>query len=510
VRRKLTLLTVTFVALAVSLLVQPGAAQLQNQGPVRIDTGLVSGAVTGASGSISVYKGIPYVAPPVGERRWRAPEPAAPWDGVRQAIEFSPIPPQRPSPRPQDEDSLYLNVWTPARSADERLPVMVWIYGGGFTYGSSSSAIYDGTRLAEHGVVLVSFNYRLNVLAGFAHPVLSQESGHGSGDYGMLDQIAALRWVQRNIHAFGGNPDNVTIFGESAGGLSVSALVVSPLARGLFHKAIVESGSGARLTTLAEAERAGQALAERMGVANDAQGIAALRAKPWSEFPGNTNYRGAPVLDGYAFTEHPVDAWARGGQADVPMIIGYNRDEATFFTGSQGELPKTPAAYTAELAKQFGEDADAVLALYPAKTDADAYWSAVATRTDSRFGVGARRQLRGMFSVPSKTWAYYFTFLPEASKDSPRGVSHASELRYVFGTVPDTSDEATRATSNAIMAYWTQFAKTGDPNQPGLPSWPAFERGHEAHLEIGSTIKAGMNLHKAKLDLFERVSGGGR
>lgn len=500
--RKLTLACL----FAVALVGAPVSAQLQTSGPVTIDTGRVSGALTGAGNAISVYKGIPYVAPPVGERRWQAPAPAVPWEGVHEAVDFSPIPPQRQSPQPQSEDSLYLNVWTPARSADERLPVMVWIYGGGFTYGSSSSRLYDGTRLAEHGVVLVSFNYRLNVLSGFAHPLVSRESGHGSGNYGMLDQIAALRWVQRNIRAFGGDPGNVTIFGESAGGLSVSALVVSPLARGLFHKAIVESGSGARLTTLEEAERAGLALAERMGVPDDEHAITTLRAREWSEFPGATNYRGAPVLDGYAFTEHPMDAWAHGGQADVPMIIGYNRDEATFFTGSQGELPTTVAALETLVRDQFGEAADEVLALYPANTDADAYWAAVAIRTDSRFGVSARRQLRGMFSVPSKTWAYYFTYLPDASKGSPRGVSHASELAYVFGTIPDGADAATREASEAIMRYWTQFAKSGDPNQSGLPEWPAFEKRREAHLEIGRTIRAGVDLHKAKLDLFERAS----
>ena len=203
--RKMSALGFLAVLLSTGLL-HEARAQVHKQGPVALDSGRVSGALVGTNGDISVYKGIPYVKPPVGDRRWRAPEPAAAWDGVREATAFSPIPPQRPSSQPQDEDSLFLNVWTPAKTSAERLPVMVWIYGGGFTYGSSSSPLYDGTHLAGHGVVVVSFNYRLNVLSGFAHPLLTKESEHGSGNYGLLDQIAGLNWVQRNIRAFGGDP----------------------------------------------------------------------------------------------------------------------------------------------------------------------------------------------------------------------------------------------------------------------------------------------------------------
>src|SRR5579864_204196 len=202
-----------------AFLCSPTFAQLQSHGAVTVDTGRVSGALTGADTSISVYKGIPYAAPPTGELRWRAPQPAKNWDGVRDATKFASICPQREGQEPQSEDCLYLNVWTPAKAAGERLPVMFWVHGGGFTYGSGSARIYDGTRLAEHGVVVVTINYRLNVLSGFAHPLLDRESEHGSGNYGLLDQIAALKWVQRNIKSFGGNPDDVTLFGESAGGL---------------------------------------------------------------------------------------------------------------------------------------------------------------------------------------------------------------------------------------------------------------------------------------------------
>jgi para-nitrobenzyl esterase len=466
-------------------------AQVHSHGPVTIDSGQVSGSLVGPHNDISVYKSIPYVAAPVGDLRWREPQPVAKWTGVREATSFRPIPPQRSSPQPQNEDSLYLNVWTPAKTSAERLPVMVWIYGGGFTYGSSSGAIYDGTRLSAHGVVVVSFNYRLNVLSGFAHPLLSKESGHGSGNYGLLDQIAGLNWVQRNIKAFGGDPGNVTIFGESAGGLSVSALLVSPMTKGLFHKAIIESGSGAQLTTLQSAERDGEALVKRMGLEGAPNLLASLRAKPWADIPDAQNYRGAPVLDGYAFTQHPRDGWAKGQQANVPMIVGYNLHEATFFTGRDGELPETLAAYQKSVRDRFGAQADQILRLYPAKTDQEAYWADVAIRTDQRMGLSARAQLRGMFSVTAKTWEYHFTYLPDVNKDSKRGVSHATELAYVFGTVPPTSDNATRNVSDAMMNYWTTFAKTGDPNHSGLPAWPAFAKGHESFLELGPRFKAG-------------------
>jgi len=479
--------------------------QVQSQGPVRLDTGRVSGGLVGSTGNVSVYKGIPFAAPPVGELRWKAPQPAKDWGGVLEATKFSAIPPQRQSADPQSEDCLYLNVWTPAKSAAERLPVMVWIYGGGFTYGSASTRIYDGVHLAEHGVVLVSFNYRLNVLAGFAHPLLSKESGRGSGDYGLLDQIAALQWVKRNIQAFGGNPDNVTIFGESAGGIAVSALVVSPLSDGLFQKAIVESGSAGTLTPLESAEARGKELVTKMGLSADANLLTALREKAWKDFPDAANYRGGPVIDGYALTDHPNAFWAKGKQHNVPMIIGYNHDEATFFLGRDGEIPKTVEEYEASVGQRFGESAKRVLALYPAKSPEDVYWDEVAIRTDSRFGVGARAQLRGEFTVPSKTWEYHFSYLAQGARDPKRGVSHASELAYVFGTIPAEATKETREVSEAMVRYWTQFAKTGDPNQAGLPEWPAFQKGNEAYLEIAQPIRAEKDLNREKTDLFTKI-----
>ncbi|MBZ5612036.1 MAG: carboxylesterase family protein [Acidobacteriia bacterium] len=480
-------------------------AQLQTQGALKLDTGRVSGAVTGAANDISAYKGISYAAPPTGELRWRAPQPAKNWDGVRDATKFGSVCPQRPGQEPQSEDCLFMNVWTPAKAASQRLPVMVWVHGGGFTYGSGSARIYDGTRLAEHGVVVVTFNYRLNILSGFAHPLLSRESEHGSGNYGLLDQIAALKWVQRNIKAFGGDPSDVTLFGESAGGLSVSALVVSPQTKGLIQKAIVESGSGTRITPLASAEKTGQDYVKQLGVADDSNVLTALRAKSWQDLPNASNYRGAPVLDGWAFTDDPINVWAKGKQLNVPMIVGYNHDEATFFMARDGEVPKTADEFQASVRKRYGDAAGQLLALYPVKTEDDVYWSEISIRTEARMGLGARLQLRGMSTVPAKAFEYHFSHLPEVVRDPKRGVSHASELVYVFGTLPPTADQGSREMSEAIMNYWTQFAKTGDPNQAGLPQWPAFQKGNEAYLELHNPIHAAKDLNKDKLDVFEKI-----
>ena len=480
-------------------------AQLQSQGVVKLDTGRVSGALAGSNSDISAYKGIPYAAPPTGELRWRAPQPAPNWQGVRDATRFASICPQRPGQEPQSEDCLYLNVWSPAKTAAERLPVMLWVHGGGFTYGSGSSRIYDGTRLAEHGVVVVTFNYRLNILSGFAHPLLSRESEHGSGDYGLLDQIAALKWVQRNIRAFGGDPANVTLFGESAGGLSVSALVVSPQTKGLIHKAIVESGSGTRITPLDAAEKTGQEFVKKLGLDKDPNLLATLRARSWSDLPDAANYRGAPVLDGWAFTDDPINVWAKGKQLNVPMIVGYNHDEATFFMARDGAVSKTAQEFQASVRRRYGEAAGQLLALYPVSTEDDVYWAEISIRTEGRMGLGARLQLRGMFNVPAKAYEYHFSHLPETVRDPKRGVSHASELVYVFGTLPPAADQSSREMSEAIMNYWAHFAKTGDPNQPGLPAWPAFQKGNEAYLELHHPIHAARDLNKDKLDIFERI-----
>lgn len=412
-----------FRIFTLALVTSPALAQLQSQGPVKLDTGRVSGAVVGSNNDISAYKGIPYASPPTGELRWRAPQPAKTWDTVRDATKLGPVCPQREGQEQQSEDCLFLNVWTPAKTSAQRLPVMVWVHGGGFTYGSGSSRIYDGTRLAEHGVVVVTLNYRLNILSGFAHPILSRESEHGSGNYGLLDQIAALKWVQRNIRDFGGDPSNVTLFGESAGGLSVSALVVSPQTKGLINKAIVESGSGSRITPLEAAEKTGQDFVKQLGLDNDSNVIGKLREKSWKDLPNAANYRGAPVLDGWAFTDDPINFWAKGKQLNAPMIVGYNHDEATFFMARDGELPKTVDEFQASVRKRYGDAAGQLLALYPVKTEDDVYWSEISIRTEARMGLELACNSAGCLpsrpkrtSITSVTCPKWFAIPSEASR----------------------------------------------------------------------------------------------
>jgi para-nitrobenzyl esterase len=508
--RKWLLATVAVVAMVG--FASSARAQLHTQGPVKLDVGTVSGALTGEKNDISVYKGIPFAAPPVGDLRWRPPQGAAAWEGIREAVKFGPIAPQQspfPTGEPQSEDCLYLNVWTPAKTAAERLGVMVWIHGGGFTFGSGSTPIYVGTKLAEQGVVVVTINYRLNIFGGFAHPLLSKESERGvSGNYGLLDQIEALRWVQRNIKGFGGDPGNVTIFGESAGGISVTALMVSPLAKGLFQRAIVESGSTGTLGTLKDAEQRGVELVKSMKLDGDSALLTTLRSKSWQELPDAARFRAGPIVDGWAFPTQPKEAWAKGEQHDIPLIVGYNRDEATFFLRTRGGLPATVAEYRESVAKRFGKSAERILELYPAQSDEEVYWAEIALRTDSTLGISAPEQLRGMFSVKSKGWLYYFTRVPPGPLAEKMGASHAAELRYVFGTIPpQTSTDVDRRLSEAMIGYWTRFAKSGNPNGADLPQWPAFEKGSENYLELGNTIEAGRDLKEVKIEALEAGRG---
>ena len=313
---------------------------LNAQGPVKTQYGQVIGDVTGKDRNISLYRGIPYAKPPMGELRWAPPEPPDSWKGVYTARRFSPVCPQVPNPfggvsadTAMSEDCLYLNIWTPATSHKDRYPVMVWIHGGGFSIGAGSLPLYDGTRLAERGVVLVTFNYRLNVFGGFAHPQLSAASRHGaSGNYGLLDQVAALDWVQDNIARFGGDPENVTIFGESAGARSVSLHLASPLSRGLFHKAIAQSGALRDTTgTLAERGAAGMALADALGADELPNPLDYLRWLPPSDFPDLGSFPSNPIVDGLFMPDNPESIYSRGEQANVPLLAGTNRDEGTMF-----------------------------------------------------------------------------------------------------------------------------------------------------------------------------------
>jgi len=496
--------------------------------PVRTTAGLVKGTTAG-NGKIGVYKTIPYAAPPVGELRWQAPRPAAPWQGVRDATEFGPRCLQGQIFadivfRDLSEDCLTLNVWTPASSAADRLPVMVWIHGGGFQAGAGAEPRHDGQAFARKGVVLVTINYRLGVFGFLAHPELTRESGRkASGNYGLLDQVAALRWVQENVAAFGGDPGNVTIFGESAGSFAVSALMASPLARGLFHKAIGESGAfftggGGALAVrpLAAVEEQGVKFAASLG----ADSLAALRAKPGDEVLQaalKTQPWFSPHVDGYFLPEEPLSIFAAGKQAPVPLLAGWNADEIRAGIVLAKQKP-TAQSFVADTRKRFGDQADAVLQAYPAATDEEALESAAALAGDMFIGYATWKWIE-MHRQTAKVPVYRYSFdrkipvppnhtvngVPATARDV--GARHAGEIEYVFGaldlSLPDVPWEPIdRKLSDAMTTYWANFARSGNPNGSGLPTWPRYDEGGRV-MHLDETVHARPDALRARYEAID-------
>jgi para-nitrobenzyl esterase len=448
---------------------------------------VTGGQVQGVSADgVVAFKGIPFAAPPVGELRWKKPQPVAAWSGTKQANAFAASCMQdaamlrfTQAPAAASEDCLYLNVWTPAKAASDKLPVMVWIYGGGFAAGSTASSTYDGTGLAHKGVVLVSVAYRVGAFGFLAHPGLSNESGKGSGNYGLQDMIAGLQWVHDNVAAFGGDPANVTIFGESAGGIAVSMLGASPHAKGLFAKAISESGGsfapsrrgsegGMNVPTLATAEAAGKAFFAKLGAANLAA-ARAVRADKIVEAQGAGLGTGFwPTDDGDVLPGDQYVLYSRGKFNDTPVLIGTNSDEGALFV--RGDV--TSAGFEQSIRDGYGEHADAILKANPHATDAEALQASRNIFRDSAFAwptwVWAKLE-----TTKGKNPAYVYYF-DHRTPQSPNGASHADELGYVFRTLPPTARPEDTAMSELVSSYWTNFAKTGNPNGAGLPNWPAF------------------------------------
>ena len=471
--------------------------------PVKLDTGSISGTA-GSNAEVRVYKGIPYAAPPVGDLRWKSPKPAGKWAGVKKADAFgatcmqSPYPegsPYHEAAEPTSEDCLYLNVWTAAKSAKEKRPVMVWIHGGALTRGSGSTPAYDGEKLAEKGVVLVTINYRLGIFGYFAHPELTQESDrNASGNYGFLDQVAALEWVQRNIAAFGGDPKRVTIFGESAGSWSVNVLVASPLTKGLFARAIGESGAQfGRVTPLAQAEAAGVAIAKRA----KATSIAELRAKPAEDLM-KLGGGASAVVDGYFLPQDVKSIYAAGKQNDVPLLIGSNADEGTAFTAPTVEADR----FRNTAKSRFGDAADAYLKIYPASSDDEAHKSSARAMRDQTFGWEMRTWARMQNETgKSKVYVYYFSKVPPGEFGQKLGAYHASEIRYVFETLPGGTD-TDRKLSDEMSSYWVNFAFSGDPNGKNLPQWPVFDQTEMA-MGLGDKVEPIPVPNKAGLDFLD-------
>jgi para-nitrobenzyl esterase len=508
---------------------------------VRTANGVVEGT-TDDQGD-RVFEGIPFAEAPVGDLRWKPPQPAKDWDGVRKADAFGPRPMQLPvfgdmvfrSPG-TSEDCLYLNVWTPARSGDERLPVLVYFYGGGYVAGDSSEPRYDGGSMAHGGIVAVTANYRLGVFGFLAHPELTKESPHhASGNYGLLDQSAALRWVRRNIAVFGGDPRRVTIAGESAGSLSVCAQMASPLSKDLIAGAIGESGSLMGTLTpvpLAEAEQAGVRLATDL----KASSLADLRKIPADELlkarTGSGVGRFPVAIDGYVFPRDPVESFAAGEQARVPLLVGWNSEE----TGSAAVLgPGKPTRenYARAVRRLYGDRAEEVLKVYPAATDDEVRQAATDLAGDRFIGYSTWKwaDLHGR-TGDSPVYRYFYTHprppmaaaSPDRSdgvqKDSgkggpppaPPGAVHSAEIEYALGNLGHNKVYAWTAddfkVSETMQGYFANFVKTGDPNGPGLPKWPAANRGDGVQvMRLDVESRAEPERHRDRYLLLDQLSG---
>jgi len=469
-----------------SFIVKTG--RLTSLSVARTDAGMVSG-VKNSEGSVTAFKGIPFAAPPVGDLRWKAPQPAKHWSGVRKCDAFGASPMQaKPTPfmvytseflipeKPISEDCLYLNVWTSAKTKADKKPVYVWIYGGGFSSGGSACAIYDGEALAKKGVVFVSINYRVGVFGFFAHPELTKEAkGKASGNYGLLDQVAALQWVKHNIAAFGGDPDNVTIGGQSAGSMSVNALVASPLTKGLFKRAIAESGSLLIKNpilasgSLKAAEEQGEKTAEKAG----AKSLGDLRAMPAEDAMKKLQGRYAPIVDGYVLPEAIADIFAQNKQNHVALITGWNADEA-FVMGS-----KNKDAFKKEAEKEYGADAAEFLKYFPAETDEQAARSQVELSRNQVFALSGYKWA-GMQSKYANSPVYVYNFarkVPATGDMAKYGAFHTAEVPYVMNDLKFLNrplEPADHELAGLMSDYWVNFIKTGNPNGRGLPEWPVY------------------------------------
>lgn len=491
-------------------------------GAVVTDSGTVQGVRDGA---LTVYKGIPFAAPPLGTLRWREPQPVTSWSGVRSAKSFAPACMQTgvsmpgETPPTTSEDCLYLNVWTPTRRPHARLPVIVWIYGGGFFNGSASMPLYWGDRLAQKGAVVVTFGYRVGPFGFLALPELTAESDHhASGNYGFMDQIAALRWVQRNIAQFGGDPARVTIAGQSAGAASVSILMASPLAKGLFARAIAESGGLFEPTQLApnyelaNAERDGESYMRSVG----AKSLSELRALPADALlKGKAGEISHPVLEPYVLARSPYDAFVAGDQNDVPILIGSNADEARSLIADL-ETVKA-ASFEADIAKRWGALPPQLLAAYPHRTDAEAVRARLDFERDLRFGwdMWAWARLAAMHGAQA-VYYYHFAHAPPFPANSVYanwGASHYSELWYTFdhlGQEPWAWTAADRRLADAISRYWVNFARTGNPNGDALPVWPRFTLDAPVVLYLDDPIHVGPIADLQSLSVFDETYSGVR
>jgi para-nitrobenzyl esterase len=504
---------------------------------LKIDSGALRGQILGENKDIHAYKGIPFAAPPVGELRWKPPQPVAAWQSVRDCFEFGAACPQKIPPLfgnipemalrvPMSEDCLYLNVWTPAERKGEKLPVLYWIHGGGYIVGAGSQPLYDGEELARLGCVVVSVNYRLGLFGFLAHPTLSQESAEKvSGNYGLLDQIEGLRWVKRNIAAFGGDPDHVAIFGESAGGGSVLCLMVAPASKGLFHGAAAQSAPSMNMLRLRDgqesAEQFGESLIAACGLkgsvdakqmrhleatalANatpmEGAGAGGLRLKPLALKMG-------PIVDGQVIPDNPNALFASGHEYPVPLIIGNTRDEMALMILTT-KLPSDVAAYQKKLKDEFGDQAEAIEKAYAASDPAQVRTSIIQLTSDLSFVSETRFIARAHSAAGQKAYRYQFSRGTNRGFLKALGAHHGAEVGYVFQLPTVRADESGRRISESMGRYWINLAASGNPNSQGLPNWPAYAANSDETIDFGQDVSILKGPRNEQLDLIERILRG--
>ena len=496
--------------LSAVLLLSWSATALAVEEPVELTYGQVTGVDVGDG--VTVFRGIPYAAPPVRDLRWKPPQPPTPWQGVRAADAFGPACVQGRSAL-MSEDCLYLNVWTPAASAGDELPVMVWIHGGGWSSGANSVPTYDGAGFARKGVVLVSVNYRMNAFGFMAHPALSAESDRGvSGNYGILDHIAALEWVRDNVRGFGGDPDNVTIFGESAGGASIYTLLATPLAGGLFHRAISES-TWITPTNVADLtrpngfsdsaeERGRVAVAgklEALGMDAHDDVLSAMRAMSAEDLM-DMDFSVSLAVDGWVLPEPPGAIFASGSHNVVPLLAGVNNGEGLMFVRPDRTFTSLDAQ-RATRTEEWGAHGRGLADHYLAASAETLYTSEVDYNTDLWFARPNRQILNASARAGADTFMYLFT---RNLRDPGERAPHAMELRYVFQTLPDDASRADRRLSDLVSDYWVKFAASGNPNGEGLPAWPAYDAERQTHQILGVEVGQGTAFRRAELDAMDR------
>ena len=475
---------------------------------------------------LAIFKGIPYAQPPVGNLRWKPPQKLTPWKEIKTCLDFGPVCPQaeyprtsiyRISPRPQSEDCLYLNVWTPSLDVSAKLPVMVWIHGGNLERGSSCLPFYNGSNLAKEGVVMLSINYRVGVLGFLAHPELSAESERGiSGNYALLDQIAALKWVQENIHHFGGDKDQVCIFGQSAGSWSVNTLMASPLAKRLFHRVIGQSGAsfyGERhlkenRANKASAESLGEKFMQKMGVKN----LADLREASAENlvkaaFSEDIQFKSEFVVDGYALPSSVQEIFGQSRQNQVPLMLGLTAREWSGFVNLKA-LPRDLHSYKEMLEKRYPGKWELFSTAYPVKSKEDILPSHLDHWGDLVFGVQIRRWARAAAKTHQPVYLYFFSREPRSRQREFLGAFHAAEIPYAFGIldkVPNAGmyEDWDFELSEKMFRYWLDFAK-GDFDKYQR-DWPAFKNGEEVYLEFGDKVSLGENLLEKRWDVLEEL-----